>query len=41
MPIDIHAFRSMAAQSPDKAIYVSGDNPNDFPLLTKYYLNAE
>ena len=38
MPIDIHAFRSMAAQSPDKAIY---DNPQDFPLLTKYYLNAE
>ena len=25
MPIDMHAFRSMAAQSPDKAIYVSGD----------------
>ena len=42
MALDISSFRSIAPRSPDRLVYASGEKVKsaEFPLLTKYYLNA-
>ena len=43
MPIDINAFRAISVKMDGESLLVENsirDNPQDFPLLAKYYLNA-